>query len=881
MDGNLFDAATRSAPARFAAPPAPPHDPLAWYLAGHVGPRPADGWHAGELHQIDIDAATRALVLAPAPAVAPWTTEPSGAFGGLRLPANVAVTGDGRVLLLDRASGRLCWFDPCACAFVPVRCFERGVAPDHGGTLPPNHWLDPCAIALCGDDVYVADRVQARVLHFALDAWTGRAPLRLPAPERARRTLPWRPSGLAVDGRGRVWVSDAANGQVDCFDARGRWLGASVVEPGVSGVAIDCADRMYLTVQTEQALPLALAAAPLILTSDAGSAGYAWQTLGLTGVPDDAAFDLDLVASDQPLTAADLAQLPAEAWSRWLAAVDLAARASALAAGLPLVGLASRYLYLRATPRAGSAAVPAALLRLSGARFVRLDGGVVTLLPAGRADHLDGFAPPPLRLDAAGRLNLHCASGCRAFDLNGAPQPDLQARFDRFERSGSFRTSALDSNIDGCPWHRVELRGALPPGCQVVVRTLTADIALTDAEIALLPPSAWSMRQVATVLSPDRALLNTRAPERECVWDCLISSPPGRYLWLELTFNGDGWSTPCLRAIKVEYPRVSLRRYLPAVFGFDPAGADFTDRFTAIFDTTLRSIEQPLDRLAEFFDPAGAPAEPGRDFLAWLAGWIGVRFTAELPLAQRRRFIKEIARLYCLRGTPEGLRQQLLLLLGFDRAYDERCRAERPQAYCCPPPLNCAPPPPAVGAEPPPLLLEHFKLRRWLYLGQQDGPGRTRLGSDSVLWGQRIVGRSELGGNAQIGATKLDSVPDPLCDPFHVYAHKFSVFVPARVREQPAQARALKRLLALETPAHVQAEIHYVEPRFRVGVQATLGLDSVIARTPCGVPLPGGAATARPLGQGTVLPGRGVHARHGRTALNVGTARVDTTTRLS
>jgi len=187
------------------------------------------------------------------------------------------------------------------------------------------------------------------------------------------------------------------------------------------------------------------------------------------------------------------------------------------------------------------------------------------------------------------------------------------------------------------------------------------------------------------------------------------------------------------------------------------------------------------------------------------------------------------------------------------------------------PPCNCAPCPPCEPAEPPPLLLEHFKLRRWLHLG------RGRLGAAAELWGRKIVGRSELGGGqplsgqAQLGVTALDAVPDPLRDPFHVFAHKVSLFVPARIRAHAPSRRALEQLVARETPAHVQTDIRYIEPRFRVGVQAMIGLDSVIARTPLGVTLD----DAR-LRQGTILTGRP------RTPdLRVGDARLGTTTRLT
>jgi hypothetical protein len=109
-----------------------------------------------------------------------------------------------------------------------------------------------------------------------------------------------------------------------------------------------------------------------------------------------------------------------------------------------------------------------------------------------------------------------------------------------------------------------------------------------------------------------------------------------------------------------------------------------------------------------------------------------------------------------------------------------------------------------------------------------------------------------------------------------VYAHKFSVFVPARVRECAPLARALDQVLRRETPAHTQVDVRYVAPRFRVGQQAMVGLDSVVARTPQGVAL---AAVQQgvpglPLGQGTVLTGEpnvGKAPRVGNTRVGPGT----------
>jgi phage tail-like protein len=315
----------------------------------------------------------------------------------------------------------------------------------------------------------------------------------------------------------------------------------------------------------------------------------------------------------------------------------------------------------------------------------------------------------------------------------------------------------------------------------------------------------------------------------------------------------------------------------------DPASADFTDRFTSLFDTTLRSIENRIDTFHELFDPRSAPvdrpparpgsATPPPDFLSWLGTWIGVTLSSHWPEAVRRAMLQAAVCLFTLRGTRTALTQLLLTFLGFrGRRCDHGCRVTR----CTPKPLNCAPGPQPCTPADPPLILEHFKLRRWMFVGA------GRLGDDAVLWGQRIVNRSQLSGttrsgNARLGpldcppdrepATRLYSVPDPQRDPFFDSAYKFTVFVPARVKSREWQRRGLEQLLALEAPAFTQWDINYVEPRFRVGVQASIGLDSVIARVPAGMRL-----NDNRLGQGTVLPphpGRrariGINSRVGET----------------
>jgi phage tail-like protein len=216
----------------------------------------------------------------------------------------------------------------------------------------------------------------------------------------------------------------------------------------------------------------------------------------------------------------------------------------------------------------------------------------------------------------------------------------------------------------------------------------------------------------------------------------------------------------------IEYPRISLRRYLPRAFGPDSVSADFADRLLGIFDQGFRSVESEIDRQADLFDarsaPATSPVAGVPDMLTWLATWIGVTFDRTWPVERRRHFLMTAARLYPCRGTLPGIRRVLMLFLGLDALAVKHRRAR-----CAPP---CAPKP--RDWEPPPLILEHWKIRRWLYIGG------GRLGDDSVLWGQGIMGRSQLDENAQAGVTRLDVSRESVLDPFNADAYAFTVFVP-------------------------------------------------------------------------------------------------------
>jgi phage tail-like protein len=688
--------------------PRPPHDPSWWLLDARAG------WKAaGGLAGVEVRPGDGALALAMLPGAGRLLSEASGSFGGLRPPGNAAFGPGGTLYLLDLARGVLRRFDPCACGFVTEPCF--------GGLGDgPAQFRDPHGIAICRGRLFVCDTGHHRLAVFDLARRAWRADWVPPA--SAMPDQPWTPWAIGFDGRGRAFVTDAANGRVHRFGPSGRWEAAFAGLGALSWLAVDCADRLRLIVEGE----------PGVITIDA----------------DGHRLDLPGTLPTRPEALAPVFPQPRFP-------VDASGNMD-LSAELPDECPPSSSLF---SPDGDPIAAPAATT------------GPIYPVPAG-----------------------------------GGP-------------GGSFTSSALDSRLYRCQWHRVVLEATVPRGTRLVVATYTSEVPLGDDEVVALPDTAWQT--------------NLDVGRLDGPWDGLIRCDGGRFLWLRLRFSSNGGATPAVRSMVVEYPRISLRRYLPAVFGAEPASADFTDRFLALFDTVFRQIERTIDTQAKFFDPMATPAvrdpKSGVDFLTWLAGWVGQTPSRQWPERLRRLFLKNAGALADLRGTPEGLRRQLYLFLGMN------AEARRPNGLvdaCCPPkPLNCAPAPHRPKRPLPPLILEHFRLRRWLSVGA------GRLGEDAMLWGQSIVDRSPLGDGAQVGVTRLLTEQDPYRDPFHVFAHRFTVFLPARCGRTDADRKAVDNLIRAESPAHTAYQIRYVEPFFRVGVQSTIGFDAVVGRAPQGVTL--------------------------------------------
>ncbi|WP_293374003.1 phage tail protein [Nevskia sp.] len=108
-----------------------------------------------------------------------------------------------------------------------------------------------------------------------------------------------------------------------------------------------------------------------------------------------------------------------------------------------------------------------------------------------------------------------------------------------------------------------------------------------------------------------------------------------------------------------------LLELLPALYRADPQVGKFLTAFEAVLfgldpgpdelasgrSDEAAPLETQIDRLADTFSAFDTP----REFLPWLASWVGLSLRADLDEQQQRQFLAETAQRYRRRGTPGNL----------------------------------------------------------------------------------------------------------------------------------------------------------------------------------------------------------------------------------
>lgn len=404
--------------------------------------------------------------------------------------------------------------------------------------------------------------------------------------------------------------------------------------------------------------------------------------------------------------------------------------------------------------------------------------------------------------------------------------------------------SVIDSGSSQTEWHRLYLEAEIPADCGVMITVAASDEAVPPAsgedwhphrfgkaadQQGRVPQGVWVSSASEVPFYPgllncplvrDRAGLFTVLIQRA---NRAVTQLKGRYLWVRVALSGNGRATPEVAAVRAYASRFSYRdRYLPELYretrfgdhaeAVLPAGqastpADFLERFLDNMEGVLTPIE---DRIASAYlltDPRTTPNEA----LEWLGSWIGVSFDPAYPEDRRRQLIASAPELYRKRGTLDGLMKALDVATGGAVTSGEI------------------------------VVLEDYRLRRTM--GTIVG-GDFADEEDPLLGGLVVSGNSLVGDSLILGQEERREFLALFSDELDLTASEeqaveafldrlaFRVTVLVHQEVEPQDLGLIKRVVELESPAHVAVRVVTASEPFLVGAASLVGVDTYLGPTP-------------------------------------------------
>ncbi len=666
-----------------------------------------------------------------------------------------------------------------------------------GEPLPPLSGFEgPAGIGAdpCGD-LYVADPIRHRILRVnACDGSTQPLPcLSGPGSETGQLNTP---RGLIVGPRRTLYVADAGNGRVQLIDL-------------ASGQLRDVWDTWFV-----EPWDLAVDSLGMIYVADVGTlapdgtrSGGTVHKLSPAGIIDEAfhaALDAAPLQLGAPANVA-VARFGDETDEQLLVLdrqpprilvyrLDGTFDAEATARWSAIAGQLDSAISIAAASGALYVADP------SGERILAFDasGRLIGSRPTGGT--VAGVA-----LDCGGRLVAHPGAGAAVRRSLGLPV---------FAPCGTFLAGPYEADSEPTRWQRIHLQlDPLPDGAHVKLWTLTSNT--LDGEVGGSPPLPMACGDIASAALPADPWPPAPLDRwRAMVWDvtdALALNQPARYLWIAGTFQGDGNATPVLRQIRITHDEDGWLRHLPALYSRDAQSRVFLERTLALFETVLDDERALIDSLPRLFDPWAAHDDGTPSWLDSLADWVAAELDQTWPDETRRKRVADAFRSHARRGTRESLRALVRLYAGVAAQIRD------------------------TGGEPGLWLLTSSAL------GADTGLAPAAV-SDAVLGATAVVNRAHLSSDEERGRFAFEDV-----------AHRFIVEVYAAELRGAGAAERVRQVLDREKPAHTTYHLCVIQPRMRVGDQARVGIDTIVA----GPPPTGGLIGLWKLGTDTVLPAAG------------------------
>lgn len=435
----------------------------------------------------------------------------------------------------------------------------------------------------------------------------------------------------------------------------------------------------------------------------------------------------------------------------------------------------------------------------------------------------------------------------------------------RFAEQGQYVThgNLLDGKKPDCVWHRLFIEARIPPETEIIVESRAAN------QQTLLKEESWHRepalyKRGAGPEIPTTNLFTAQESARTDTgtWELLFQHAKGQSLQLRLTLKGNRRVTPKIYALRVYYDRFSyVDHYLPAVYREDEVSASFLERFLANIEGTYTDIEDKIIASHALFDPRIA----NKEYLEWLASWLGIFVDPVLDESRRRLFLQHATLLFRERGTLPGLIRAIRLIT--DPAPDASlfapggvdCNFENGLVYCKQ--LGSM----RTGVH----ILEHFQLRnqkgnsepteseQWHYFrllldkygtfeqifNTYQPLGDKFANYQSFLEHAKQAGIDQLSLADQFSLLNFDSSP-PESPARHDWenfvtielpimrtAHRFTVMVPVSPDAPAAYQQELlslvRHVVNFNKPAHTLFDIQPHWLQFKVG-EARLGLETLI-----------------------------------------------------
>jgi phage tail-like protein len=378
------------------------------------------------------------------------------------------------------------------------------------------------------------------------------------------------------------------------------------------------------------------------------------------------------------------------------------------------------------------------------------------------------------------------ARGCDASYLAGSGGlPVVRLGEDQgYVQTGSFQVGPFQTLAEALSWHRVQVRAeALSETCYLqlftAVDTRNVPPPTTNGDNPFAGGWYALPRNQLDGLVLSQAVRAALLAGSDGTGE---SSPAPIFIWLGGLLHGDGSNSPIVRQIRLDFNPENLIRYMPAIYREGAQRRLFLDLLLATAGADLDTVEELLRALTTYFDPAAAPA----NWLPWIASWLDFTLIEAWSQADTRRNIGTAMQLYAQRGTVAGLKRYLELYAGI------AARIEEPRAAL---------------------------------FGLNDG---LALGFNTVLAPAHEQG-AVLASTATLGQSHLLSVEDVGAPVFEDVAHRFDVQVYAAQLTDPRARDAVIATLEREKPAHTTYCLSIIDARMRVGFQARIGVDSIVA----------------------------------------------------